>query len=196
MSHSFFYVPQTCAFRPATTTCAKRKKKLVLNVSELLRPFSGTSRLPCVIIYLCNSGFRAALVFGASVVAEVVRACMRPTAATEVWCCRCCCTRNKQTPTPSQVLVSFLPLLCPLTSAGCRHEPFQPPNRNSFTFPDSRNPFLVVFLFFAVFSSPCFLAGTKDRIRKADMDMAQLKANAVASSGRGVGRPIPSQMRR
>eukprot|EP00903_Cladosiphon_okamuranus_P013154 g12268.t1 len=40
------------------------------------------------------------------------------------------------------------------------------------------------------------LRGTKDKIRKADMDMAQLKANALASSGRGVGRPIPSQMRR
>lgn len=58
----------------------------------------------------------------------------------------------------------------------------------------------IYFAVAAIFSAVCcvrpVLAGTKDKIRKADMDMAQLKANAVASSGRGVGRPIPSQMRR
>ncbi|CAN0063526.1 unnamed protein product [Scytosiphon promiscuus] len=40
------------------------------------------------------------------------------------------------------------------------------------------------------------LRETKDKIRKADMDMAQLKASATASSGRGLSRPIPAQMRR
>ncbi|CAN0143866.1 unnamed protein product [Pylaiella littoralis] len=40
------------------------------------------------------------------------------------------------------------------------------------------------------------LRETKDKIRKADMDMAQLKANATAGSGRGLGRPVPAQMRR
>jgi len=40
------------------------------------------------------------------------------------------------------------------------------------------------------------VAGTKDKIRKADMDLAQLKANATSGSGRGLGRPIPAQQRR
>ncbi|CAM9475285.1 unnamed protein product [Ascophyllum nodosum] len=40
------------------------------------------------------------------------------------------------------------------------------------------------------------LRETKDKIRKADMEIAQLKANALAGSGRGHGRPAPSQMRR
>lgn len=38
-----------------------------------------------------------------------------------------------------------------------------------------------------------FVAETKDRIRKADMDMAQLKASATASSGRGLGRGSTAQ---
>ncbi|CBJ32065.1 conserved unknown protein [Ectocarpus siliculosus] len=37
------------------------------------------------------------------------------------------------------------------------------------------------------------LRETKDRIRKADMDMAQLKASATASSGRGLGRGSTAQ---
>lgn len=58
---------------------------------------------------------------------------------------------KQQTPTPSQVLVSFLPLLCPLTSAGCRREPFQPPTGVNLFFPTPATRFLLFSCFLLCF---------------------------------------------